>query len=206
MSTHSNRMFNEKIRRMKKLSVLKIGMVALVVLVMVSLTACNSDSYEPVPVKLGDVNGNYKTKLITTQGSNKTEKIIEFSAKDTIITFKEFPIREIVKSVVKDPVKTEAALVAIGKIEYKLNYKSKINVTNNVVELAFTPKTIIIPIPVDGVTKNTVVTLTAKQKGLYIGQDSSLRFGLVAEKIMVNGAELTPFEIIKYDFPYSLKN
>lgn len=194
------------IKVMKKLTVLKAFMVVLVAFAALSLTSCNNDSYEPIPVKIGDVNGNYKAKLITTQGSNKTEKVIDFTAKDTLITFKEFPIREIVKSVVKDPVKTEAALVTIGKVEYKLNYSSKINVENNVLELSFVPKKITIQIPVDGATKTAVVTLVAKQKGLYIGQDWSLRFGLEAEKITVDGVELAPFEIIKYDFPYSLKN
>ena len=191
---------------MKKLTVLKAFMVVLVAFAALSLTSCNNDSYEPVPVKLGDVNGNYKAKLITTQGIIRTEKIIEFAAKDTLVTFKEFPIREIVKSVVKDPAKTETALTAIGKVEYKLNYTPKINVENNVVELTFVPKKLTIQIPVDGATKSTVVTLSAKQKGLFIGQDRSLRYSLVAEKIIVDGVELAPFETIKYDFPYSLKN
>jgi hypothetical protein len=47
--------------------------------------------------------------------------------------------------------------------------------------------------------------LAAKQKGFFVGQDWSLRFGLVAEKITVDGVDLTPFETIKYNFPYCLK-
>ncbi len=192
---------------MKKLTVLKAFMVILTAIVGLSLTSCN-DSYEEIPVKLGDVNGNYKAKLIIQQGSKGpvVEKIINFSAMDTIITFKDFPIREIVKSVVKDPVKTDSALAKIGKVEYKLNYTSKINTEQNVVELTFAPEKLNLQIPVDGVNKNAVVTLVAKQKGFYIGQDWSLRFGLVAEKIIVDGVELAPFETIKYDIPYSLKN
>jgi hypothetical protein len=196
------------IKVMKKLTVLKAFMVVLVAFAAMSLTSCNNDSYNPVPVKLEDVNGNYKAKLFIQQGNKGpvVEKIINFSAKDTIVTFKDFPIREIVKSVVKDPVKTDTALAKIGKFEYKLNYISKINTEQNIVELTFAPKKLNIQIPVDGVTKNAVVTVVAKQKGFFVGQDWSLRFGLVAEKIIVDGVELAPFETIKYDIPYSIKN
>lgn len=190
---------------MKKLKVLKAFVVILLAFAGFSLASCDSD-YEVIPVKLDDVNGNYKGKLITTQGNNRTEKIIDFTAKKDTIKFMEFPIREIVKSVVKDPVKTEAALVAMGKIRYNLDYTSKINTDNNVVELTFAPKILQLQIPVDGVNRNTVVTLAAKQKGLYVGQDWSLRFGLVVEKITVDGLTLDPFDVIKYDFPYCIKN
>jgi hypothetical protein len=75
-----------------------------------------------------------------------------------------------------------------------------------VVELSFEPKTLAFQIPVDGVVKNTVVKLVAKQKGFFIGYDWSLRFGLEAEKITVDGLELTPYQTIKYDVPISVKN
>ncbi|WP_370900788.1 DUF4840 domain-containing protein [Chryseobacterium gossypii] len=189
---------------MKK-SVLQTLFVVLAVLLGFSVTSCNDD-YEVIPVKLEDVNGSYKAKLVTTQGNKRAEKIVDFTAKDTVITFREFPIREIVKSVVTDPVKAEAALTAIGKIEYKLDYTPKLHANNNVVELTFAPETLEFQIPVDGTNKNVAVDLDAKQKGFYVGQDWSLRFGLVAEKITVDGVVLAPFETIKYDFPYCIKN
>lgn len=188
---------------MKKLIVLKAFMAVLFLSLV--LVSCNDD-YEPIPVKLEDVNGNYKGKLITSQGNTQTEKILNFTAKKDTIKFAEFPIREIVKTVISDPVKAEAALTAIGKVKYNLNYTSKINTENNVVELTFTPKVLQFMIPVDGVNKNTIVTLAAKQRGLYVGQDFSLRFGLVAEKITVDGLTLDPFTTIRYDFPYCIKN
>jgi hypothetical protein len=195
-----------KNQNMKKLTVLKSLIVGLTVFLGLSLTSCNDDRYEPTPVKLEDVNGNYKARLVTSQGSKFNEKIIEFKAKDTIITFKDFPVREIVKTIITDPVKADTALAHIGKVEYTLNYQSKINSGQNVVELSFEPKTLAFQIPVDGVVKNTVVKLVAKQKGFFIGYDWSLRFGLEAEKITVDGLELTPYQTIKYDVPISVKN
>lgn len=185
--------------------VFKAFAVVFFALVAFSLTSC-SDDYEPIPVKLEDVNGNYKARLFTSQGNIKSEKTVEFSVKKDTVIFNDFPIREIVKNVVTDPVKAEAALTALGKVKYKLNYKSSLNTANNVVELNFAPKTLVLPIPVDGATKNTVVKIVAQQKGFYVGQDRSLRFGIVAEKITVDGVDKTPYEVIKYDFPYCMKN
>jgi hypothetical protein len=191
---------------MKKLTVLKSLVVAMIVFLGFSLTSCNDERYEPIPVKLSDVDGSYKARLVTSQGNKFNEKIIEFQAKDTIITFKDFPVREIVKTIITDPVKADTALAHIGKVEYKLEYISKINASQNLVELTFEPKTLALQIPVDGVTKNAVVKLAAKQKGFFVGYDWSLRFGLEAEKITVDGVELTPYQTIKYDVPISVKN
>ncbi len=190
---------------MKKLTVLKAFVVAFIAVLGLSLTSCNNDTYEPIPVKKGDENGTYRTKLITTQGNSRTEKIMNFTVKDSVIIYKEFPIKEIVKSVVKDAAKTDAAVTAMGKIEYKLNFTPKLMSEQNVIEFTFAPKTLALQIPVDGQTKNAVVTFAAADKGYFVGQDWSLRFGFVADKITVDGTDLTPYEKIKYDFPYSLK-
>jgi hypothetical protein len=196
----------KKLKIMKKVTVLKSLMVAIIAFLGFSLTSCNVDQYEPVPLKLSDVNGNYRARLVTSQGGKFNEKIIEFTAKDTIITFKDFSVKEIVKSIVKDPVKADAAIASLGKIEYKLDYISKLNTDQNVVELTFEPKALILKIPVDGTIKNTVVKLATKQKGFFVGYDWSMRFALEAEKITVDGVELTPYETIKYEIPIGIKN
>ncbi|WEK68928.1 MAG: DUF4840 domain-containing protein [Candidatus Chryseobacterium colombiense] len=191
---------------MKKLTVLKSLMIAIIAFLGFSLTSCNDDKYEPIPLKLSDVNGSYRARLVTSQGGKFNEKIIDFTAKDTLITFKDFPVKEIVKSVVKDPAKADAAIASLGKIEYKLNYSSKLNADQNVVELTFEPKSLTLQIPVDGTIKNTLVKLITKQKGFFVGYDWSMRFGLEAEKISVDGVDLTPYEVIKYEIPISIKN
>lgn len=191
---------------MKKFTVLKSLMIAIIALLGFSLTSCNDDQYEPIPVGLKDVNGSYRARLVTSQGGKFNEKIIEFAAKDSIITFKDFPVKEIVKSIVKDPVKVEEVMADLGKIEYKLDYISKLNTDQNVVELTFEPKVLTLQIPVDGTVKNTVVKLVTKQKGFFVGYDWSMRFGWEAEKITVDGVELTPYETIKYEIPISIKN
>jgi len=199
-------MFNEKNNAMKKFTVPRVLIAVVIVLVGFTLSSCNTDSPDIPPVKLEEMNGNYKGKLITVQGGARKESVKDFKVKKDTIQFAEFPINEIVKTVIKDPVKTEAALKAIGKVRYDLKYTAVVNNANNVVELTFTPKTLELQIPVEGVNKKTVVTLAAKQKGFYVGMDRSLRFAVMAEKITVDGTLLAPYDMIEYNFPFCIKN
>ncbi|MEG0928883.1 MULTISPECIES: DUF4840 domain-containing protein [Chryseobacterium] len=190
---------------MKKFTVSQFLIAILLVFTSFTFYSCNNDGPDIPPVKLEDVKGNYKGRLITIQGSVKTEKIKDFKVKKDTIAFAEFPVDEIVKTVVKDPVKAEEAIKAIGKMKYDLNYTASVNTSSNAVELVFAPKVMEIRIPVDGVIKKTEVTLVAKQKGFYVGLDGSLRFALMAEKITVDGTVLAPYEAINYNFPFCVK-
>lgn len=191
---------------MKNLIVLKVITVVLAVSIIFSLFSCmNEDRIDVPPVKLEDLNGNYRGRLVTVQGEFRNEKLIDFKVKKDSLTFQDFPVKEIVAAVVDDPVKVQNALTAMGKIKYTVNYNSVLNAEKNWVELTFAPKALELQIPVDGVIKKTVVTMLPKQKGYFVGLDYTLRFVLAAEKITVDGTELNPFEPINYNFPYCIK-
>lgn len=173
-------------------------------LVGLSLTSCdNKDDGTPVPVKTEDVNGIYSGKVTTTQGTAKNEATISFTANKNVITFDELPVKEIVQSVVKDAAKAEVALKTIGKVKYELNYTPALNKAKTAIELTFAPKTLEIKVPVDGATKNVVVTFSSPQKGVY--KSKSLKFELSADKITSDGAAVTPYTAVKYSFPNFLK-
>ncbi|WP_426476661.1 DUF4840 domain-containing protein [Chryseobacterium sp. CBSDS_008] len=192
---------------MKKLTVPRFFITVLMVLAGFVLFSCNdNDGPDIPPVKMEDLKGNYKGKLVIVQGNSKREGVKEFQVKKDTISFAEFPIAEIVKTVVKDPAKAETALKTMGKVKYNLTYAAVINTANNVIELTFTPKTMEIQIPVDGVNKKTIVEFAAKQKGYYVGLDQTLRYALTAEKITVDGTLVTPYTVIDYNFPFCIKN
>ncbi|WP_419494301.1 DUF4840 domain-containing protein [Chryseobacterium bernardetii] len=190
---------------MKKFTVSQFLTAILIVLTGVTLYSCSVDGPEIRPVTLEDVNGNYKGRLITIQGDSKTEKIKNFKAQKDTIMFSEFPVDEIVKTVIKDPLKAEAAIKAIGKVKYEIKYTTSLNAASNVVELSLAPKPLEVLIPVEGGTKKAEVGMVAKQKGFYVGMDGSLRFALTAEKITVDGTVLAPYETINYNFPFCVK-
>ncbi|MBE4950386.1 MULTISPECIES: DUF4840 domain-containing protein [Chryseobacterium] len=192
---------------MKKLTVPRFFITVLMVLIGFTLSSCNdNEGPEIPPVKMENLPGNYKGKLIIVQGNSKREGVKEFKVKKDTISFAEFPIEEIVKTVVKNPAKAEQALKSMAKVKYDLKYAAVINTANNVIELTLTPKTMELQIPVDGVNKKTVVEFVSKQKGYYVGLDQSLRYALTAEKITVDGTLVTPYEVIDYNFPFCIKN
>ncbi|MFS4471919.1 DUF4840 domain-containing protein [Chryseobacterium sp. T20] len=192
---------------MKKLTVPRFFITVLMVLVGFTLYSCNDNEGPDIPpVKIENLPGNYKGKLIIVQGNIKREGVKEFKVKKDTISFAEFPISDIVKTVVKDPVKAEKAIQALGKVKYDVKYAAVINTANNVIELTLTPKTMELQIPVDGVNKKTVVEFVSKQKGYYVGLDQTLRYALTAEKITVDGTLVTPYEVIDYNFPFCIKN
>ncbi len=199
-------MFNEKSNAMKRLTVPRFFITVLMVLVGFAVSSCsNNDGPDIPPVKMDDLKGNYKGKLIIVQGNSKREGVKEFKVKKDTISFAEFPIEEIVKTVVKNPAKAEAALKTMGKVKYDLKYTAVINTANNVIELTLAPKTMELQIPVDGVNKKTVVEFVSKQKGYYGGLDHTLRYALTAEKITVDGTLVAPYEVIDYNFPFCIK-
>lgn len=192
---------------MKKLTVPRFFMTVLMVLAGLTLFSCNdNDGPDIPPVKMEELPGNYKGKLIIVQGTTKREGIKEFKVKKDTISFAEFPIGEIVKTVVKDPEKAENAIKSLGKVKYDIKYAAVINTANNVIELTLAPKTMELQIPVDGVNKKTVVEFVSKQKGYYVGMDRTIRYALTADKITVDGTVVTPYEVIDYNFPFCIKN
>lgn len=192
---------------MKKLTVPRFFMTVLMVLAGLTLFSCNDNEGPDIPpVKMEELPGNYKGKMIIVQGTTKREGIKEFKVKKDTISFAEFPIGEIVKTVVKDPAKAENAMKSLGKVKYDIKYAAVINTPNNVIELTLAPKTMELQIPVDGVNKKTVVEFVSKQKGYYVGMDRTLRYALTADKITVDGTVVTPYEVIDYNFPFCIKN
>jgi hypothetical protein len=176
----------------------------------VTLTSCEKDDNDsPKPqVKVEDVNGTYNGNLKTVQGTKSITTATTFEAKDNVITFSDLRITEIVYSVIKDATKAEAALKTLGKIKYELNYTPALSIDKTSVDLALAPKTLELQVPVNGTNKKTVITFSAKEKGVFTTNKTVkvMTIGLVVDKITVEGTELTPFNVIKYEIPLSKKN
>ncbi|MCC9044350.1 DUF4840 domain-containing protein [Myroides sp. M-43] len=176
---------------------------------LIGLTSCSSDDnevYFDMPVKLEDVNGDYSGKVVTSQGEAKNEGNIAFVVGDSIISFDELPVNEIIGSVIEDKEAAKAAIEALGKVEYDLNFTSNLNESSTAVELAFEPEVLEVVVPVEGGEKKIVATFKTEHKGVYTSNRvNSLKFEIIVDKITVDGVDLNPYEVIKYSFPLSIK-
>lgn len=170
------------------------------------LSNCRSDNDKrpnPVPgdPKVEDVNGNYAGKLGISQGTTKSEINVSFTAQKNVVTFTEFPMKEIITSIISDPTKANQALASIGKVKYEVSYTAVLSKSKKEVELTFSPKDLTFQVPIDGVNKKVTVTFTQIKQGIFTKSNTqNLNLELGAPKITVEGATVTPFNQIVYNF------
>jgi len=191
---------------MKKFNHVKlISMLVILLAIPFALASCSNDDDAPKPnpvtISFDDLNGEYTGKAGVSQGTVNGETAVAFSAKKNLISYSEFPMKEIVYSVISDPAKANQALAAIGKIKYDLDYTAVLYQYKKEIELNLLPKELTVQVPVDGVSKKVVITFTASKKGLFTKQNTqNMNFELLVSKITVDGTVVNPFNPIKYNF------
>ncbi|PUB34646.1 uncharacterized protein DUF4840 [Elizabethkingia sp. YR214] len=170
------------------------------------LSNCRSDNDKraiPIPgdPKVEDVNGNYAGKLGISQGTTKSEINVSFTAQKNIVSFTEFPMKEIISSIISDPTKANQALASIGKVKYEVSYTAVLSKSKKEVELTFSPKDLTFQVPIDGVNKKVTVTFAQIKQGIFIKtKTQNLNLELGATKITVEGTAVIPFNQIVYNF------
>lgn len=170
------------------------------------LSNCRSDNDKrPNPVlgdpKVEDVNGNYAGKLGISQGTTKSEINVSFTAQKNVVSFTEFPMKEIISSIISDPTKANQALASIGKVKYEVSYTAVLSKSKKEVELTFSPKDLTFQVPIDGVNKKVTVTFAQIKQGIFAKTNTqNLNLELGASKITVEGTAVTPFNQIIYNF------
>ncbi|MCT4327727.1 DUF4840 domain-containing protein [Chryseobacterium indologenes] len=174
------------------------------------VTSCRNDDNDNKPnpgvLKVEDVNGNYTGKAGVSKGTVNAETNVSFTAQKNVISFSEFPIKEIIYSVINDATKADQAIAKLGKVKYDLNYVAALSKDKKAVELTFSPKELIIQVPVDGVNKKVAVTFVSLKKGIFTkAKTQNLNFELEANKITVEGTAINPFEDIRYNLPMQKK-
>ncbi|AQX84908.1 DUF4840 domain-containing protein [Elizabethkingia bruuniana] len=170
------------------------------------LSNCRSDNDKrpnPVPgdPKVEDVNGSYAGKLGISQGTTKSEINVSFTAQKNVVSFTEFPMKEIISSIISDPTKANQALASIGKVKYEVSYTAVLSKSKKEVELTFSPKDLTFQVPIDGVNKKVTVTFAQIKQGIFAKTNTqNLNLELGAPKITVESTAVTPFNQIIYNF------
>ncbi|KZE83604.1 hypothetical protein AV926_04275 [Myroides marinus] len=181
-------------------------------LVGISFASCSSDdnSNMPVnePVTLEEINGAYTGKAKIGQGNVVNEVNAAFLVKENVLSFEEFPIKEIVGSVIEDKSKVDETVAKIGKVEYKIDFKATLNNTKTAVIFDFTPKALELNVPEGEAVKKVVANVVAPVQGAFVKQGISvLSFQVDVDKVTVDGTEKGEFVKIKYVFhPFAKKS
>lgn len=194
----------------------KLFFACMVVGSTVVLSSCSDDDDEntPTPPSVTDVYGDYSGKMLVTPLEKPVLLATEEPAgtdiaavvKSDTVYFNDFPIDDIVKSIITDEDAAAKIIEQIGRIDYKVGYKGSLNAAQDSIYMVFDPKPLSITLPGEGEETTTVeVTITASEKGSYELSSKKLNFDLNADKVTLGGEDLPVFEASEFAFKLNKK-
>ena len=183
------------------------------------LTSCSDDDDDTAPIEITEstVYGEYSGKMTTTLSGNEGEEAepavadIKATVQNDSVNISDFPIKDIVTSVVGDADVAETIVEQLGPISYSIGYEPTVSEAGDCISLAFNaePLQLVLPLPSseeDGEAQQLIieVEVEAAENGMYTVADSNLKFGITAQNVfLVTGEEKTAlenFSPIKLDF------
>lgn len=178
------------------------ALFALIGLTFVSCRMDDDNFNELLPVEVSDVPGEYTGKAVAKQGQFSKTYLADFTASEDAIAIKEFPMDEIVKAIVSDPIEAKKALEDLEAVPYTLGYTAELASSKKEVMLKLGAQSLQFDLPVKGQTKSVVVHFKQEAAGSFyateMGEELYLAFN--ANKIEVDGVELASNEEINYLF------
>lgn len=177
-----------------------------------SFTACNDDDdptwEKPDVISPAAMFGDYtgKMNILTVspteseglEGEEETPAGLDISAKvnnDTVY-FENFPIRDIVLSIVNDEETADKIIEAVGNVKYKIGYTPTLTEAKDSVKFVLDPKPLklAVSIPsgdedVEDQTLNIEVKVSQSEGGNYELKTTKLKFKFNAEKVMLDEGE-----------------
>ena len=181
-------------------------------------TACSDDDDNNTPppgevtaeVIQGNYSGKMKTLYLSTQDLNtgndgeESAQGVDISAtidKDSIC-FTDFPIKDIVLSIVEDETTADQIVEAVGQVSYKVGYKGTLNAAKDSVYFDTTTKPLKLAVQIPSVANSeetqalvVEVSVNPVAGGAYSVEDSEVKFSLnVTEVKLGEGENQTPLE------------
>lgn len=194
----------------------KLFFACMVVGSTIVLSSCSDDDDEniPAPPSVTDVNGDYSGKMFvsplevpTPITENKEPAGMDIAAivKSDTVYFNDFPISDLVADIVGEE-NAPAVIEKIGKVNYKIGFKSDLNAAQDSIYMTFDPKPLTIALPGDGEeVMNVEVTISAAKKGSYELSSKKLVFDLNADKVTLGEAEIPAFKPSEFAFKLDKK-
>lgn len=164
----------------------------------------------------GDFTGNVLMTPIEKEEGNEGLTITAKVENDTII-FDDFPIKDIVLSIVKDEETANEIVELVGKINYKIGYEPELSEQKDLVSLTLNPKpldlSVNIPIGNEGEITPLLVRVKIEATGTsdsYIVESMNLNFKFIVREILIGSkdtdmAEIEGFVPLFFDFDMTEK-
>ena len=185
----------------------------------VAFTSCDDEDDNPphTPVvqdMYGSYTGNMAFSDISLQDASDDSSVSEaVTAKvdnDTIY-FDDFPIKNIVVSVVGDEALADKIVEAVGKVEYKIGYKPELTEKKDSILFGMDPKpfnmSVTLPSEVEGEEDEQMditVNVLPVDGANYECKTTNLKFNIDVDEVQVGGSSIG-FEPKRFDFEMKKK-
>lgn len=179
-----------------------------------TFVACSDDDDDPTAPMLTDMVSIYQGAAIVSiaeldlaEGEEGGLTIdVEAEVKSDVIEFKDFPVTDMITLMLGEE-NAEQIMEAIGKVNYKVEYKAAFNKDKSEIELDLTtePLEIKFKLPAegeDGEYKEMIVkaVFAANEKGVFTYANDKLTFSLKLTELNLNGLKMaTPEILINFD-------
>ena len=188
------------------------------------LTSCSDDD-DPVPpveeittqTLYGDYAGTLNTLAASTheEGEEEADKgvAIEVKADKDTLYIDDFPIKDIVRSLVNDETAADQIVAAVGKVSYKMGYKPELSAEKDSIYIELDPKPLLLQVALGGEEGTELpieVKVASATKGAYAVEGGKLTFRFSADEVLLGTGDeqtaLPGFQPLTFDFDLTKKN
>ena len=135
---------------------------------------------------------------------------IAAKVKNDTICFEDFPIKDIVLSIIPDEEMADKIVAAVGKVSYKIGYEPTLTANRDSIEFTLDPEPLKLAVTLPSETEEEAkqliieVKVEAEKGGGYAVKEANMNFSFVAAKVLLgegeNQQELPDFKPITCSF------
>lgn len=176
-----------------------------------TMVSCDNDD-ENAPVIPDEVTtdvmyGDYEGKMIVSsvnpnengdsseEGNDTTGVDISASVKNDTIYFEDYPIKDIVLSIVKDEDTANKIVEAVGKVNYKIGYEPKLTSAKDSITCNLEPEPLKLSVTIPSSTEEEPqalqieVKVEANNNAMYSVEKGNLKFDIHATEVLLGEGE-----------------
>lgn len=201
----------------------RLSLLIMTVSLAIGFSSCGDKDDSSIPVfSVNDVSGNYTGKVITlttetqTNATEKTESGLDITAevKNNNVFLKNFPVENLIKSILGDTEAAEEVIAMIGEIDYQVGYKASFSEKQDIIYLQLDPKPLEIIREIPSQTEGeepeifkVKVTITADpdKPGAFTYVNQKLVFSLHATEVILGDQPFTAFTPTTFNFDLNKK-
>lgn len=130
------------------------------------------------------------------EGENDTTSVdISASVKNDTVYFEDYPIKDIVLSIVKDEDTANKIVEAVGKVNYKIGYEPKLTSTKDSIICNLEPESLKLSVTIPSSTEENPqalqieVKVEANNNAMYAVEEGNLKFDIHATEVLLGEGE-----------------